>query len=159
MPKSKTAVRASGYPFQRVVAEQLLGVFQVTEEWGYVDRERNERRALDVFAFKRLRETTRLWVDLALLVECKRSDLPFVFFAAAAPRVPREFPVVAGLRGNAPELHVTSVGSTSTPASRFLGLHDFPFVSGARPRAAHLPAQSGKAKNWTSLAAFHSTKL
>jgi hypothetical protein len=126
----ETAVRASGYPLQRVVAEQLLGVFQVTEEWGYVDRETTERRALDVFAFKRLRETTRLWVDLALLVECKRSDLPFVFFAAAAPRVPREFPVVAGLRGKAPELHVTSVGSTSTPASRFLGLHDFPFVSG-----------------------------
>lgn len=124
----EAAVRASGYPLQRVVAEQLLGTFQVTEEWGYVDRE-GERRALDVFAFRRLRETSRLWLDLALLVECKRSDLPFVFFAAASPRVPQEFPVVAGLRGRAPELHVKGVGSTSAPASRFLGLHDFPFVS------------------------------
>jgi|SRR5450759_4078027 len=125
----EAAVRLSGYPLQRVVAEQLLGAFEVTEEWGYVDRETDDRRALDVFAYKRLRETPRLWVSLALLVECKRSDLPFVFFAAAAPRVPHEFPVVAGLRGRAPEIHVKGVGSTSAPASRRLGLHDFSFVS------------------------------
>jgi hypothetical protein len=84
---------------------------------------------LDVFAFKSLRESTRLWINLALLVECKRSDLPFVFFAAAAPRVPSEFPVVVGLRGRAPDIHVTGVGSTSAPAAQFLGLHDLPFVS------------------------------
>lgn len=125
----EAAVRMSGYPLQRVVAEQLLGTFEVSEEWGYVDRETNDRRALDVFAYKRLRETARLWLNLALLVECKRSDLPFVFFAAAAPRVPKEFPVIAGLRGKLPELHVKGVGSTSAPASRVLGLHDFSFVS------------------------------
>jgi hypothetical protein len=125
----EAAVRASGYPLQRVVAEQLLGTFEVTEEWGYVDRETNDRRALDVFAYKKLRDTARLWVSVVVLVECKRSDLPFVFFAAAAPRVPLEFPVIAGLRGKLPELHVKGVGSTSAPASRVLGLHDFPFVS------------------------------
>jgi hypothetical protein len=128
----EAAVRASGYPLQRVVAEQLLGVFKVTEEWGYVDRETNIRRALDVFAFRRLRETPRLWLDLALLVECKRSDLPFVFFAAAAPQVPHEFPVVAGLRGRAPEIHVAGVGSTSAPASQFLGLCVFRPIVNAR---------------------------
>src|SRR6185436_2371068 len=57
------------------------------------------------------------------------SELPFVFFAAAAPQVPREFPVVAGLRGRAPEIHVPGVGSTFAPTSQFLGLHDFAFVS------------------------------
>lgn len=123
------AVRMSGYPLQRVVAEQLLGKFEVTEEWGYVDRETNEHRSLDIFAFRRIRESARLWLNLALLVECKRSDLPFVFFEAAAPRVPREFPIIAGLRGKMPELHVTGVGSTSAPVSNFLGLQDFSFVS------------------------------
>ena len=33
----------------------------------------------DVFAFKRLSDTTGLSLNLALLVECKRSYLPFVF--------------------------------------------------------------------------------
>ncbi len=127
----EAAVRASGYPLQRVVAEQLLNTFQVTEEWGYADRETNDRRALDVFAYKALRETSRLWLGLAMLVECKRSDLPFVFFAAAAPRVPREFPVIAGLRGKAVEVHVKGVSSTTAPASAVLGLHDFPFASSA----------------------------
>lgn len=64
-----------------------------------------------------------------LLIECKRSDLPFVFFAAAAPRMPSEFPVIAGLLGKPLELYVKGIGSTSVPAARFLGLHDFPFVS------------------------------
>lgn len=140
------AVRTSGYPLQRVVAEQLLGVFEVTEEWGYVDRETKEHRALDIFAFRRLRESARLWVNLALLVECKRSDLPFVFFEAAAPRVPREFPIVAGLRGKTPEIHVTGVGSKSAPASRFLGLHDFPFVSSAPPTCSAFARAERKGK-------------
>jgi hypothetical protein len=59
------AVRLSGYPLQRVVAEQLLEAFEVTEEWGYVDRESNDRRTLDVFAYKNLRDTARPWLSLA----------------------------------------------------------------------------------------------
>jgi hypothetical protein len=125
----EAAVRASGYPLQRVVAEQLLDAFEVTEEWGYLDRETSERRALDVFGFRGLRDTQKLRLNLALLIECKRTDLPFVFFAAAAPTVPHEFPVVAGLRGRHPELHVTGIGSRSVPASQFLALHEFTFVS------------------------------
>jgi hypothetical protein len=140
------AVRLSGYPLQRVVAEQLLGTFEVTEEWGYVDRETNDRRALDVFAHKKLKETSYLWINLALLVECKRSDLPFVFFAAAAPKIPHEFPVVAGLRGKQPELHVKGIGSTSAPASRFLGLHDFAFVAAGPPTCSAFTRAERKGK-------------
>jgi hypothetical protein len=143
----EAAVRVSGYPLQRVVAEQLLRTFEVTEEWGYVDRETNDRRALDVFAYKKLKETAGLWVSLALLVECKRSDLPFVFFAAAAPRVPREFPVIAGLRGKPLELHVKGVGSTSAPASKVLGLHDFPFVSSAATTCSAFTRAERKGKD------------
>jgi hypothetical protein len=143
----EAAVRVSGYPLQRVVAEELLPMFEVTEEWGYVDRETNDRRALDVFAYRKLKETAALWISLALLVECKRSDLPFVFFTAAAPRVPREFPVIAGLRGKPVELHFKGAGSTSAPASRVLGLHDFPFVSSAAPTCSAFSRAERKGKD------------
>lgn len=140
------AVRMSGYPLQRVIAEQLLGEFDVTEEWGYVDRETAEHRALDIFASKRIRESAHFWFDLALLVECKKSDLPFVFFEAAAPQAPREFPIISGLGGKSPELHVTGVGSTSTSVSRFLGLHDFPFVSSGPPTCSAFARAERKGK-------------
>jgi hypothetical protein len=40
-------VRMSRYPLQHVVAEQLLAEFDVTEEWGYGDRDPSEPRALE----------------------------------------------------------------------------------------------------------------
>ena len=129
----EAAVRCSGYPLQRVVAEELLCDFRVTEEWGYLDRESKEHRTLDVFGFRRLSEKTGLWLSTALLVECKRSELPYVFFEAAAPEVPREFPAVAGLHGKTPELHVGGVGSRSVPVAEFLRLADFAFVSQGPP--------------------------
>ena len=118
---------------QRIVAEELVGKFEVTEEWGFVDRETKEHRSLDVFAHRKTLECTRLWLSAALLIECKRSDLPFVFFEATVPRTPAEFPLVAGLGGRTPELHVADLGSTTAPVARFLGLYEFPFVSAGPP--------------------------
>jgi hypothetical protein len=129
----EAAVRSSGYPLQRVVAQELLCDFRVTEEWGYLDRESKEHRTLDVFGFRLLSETTGLRLSTVLLVECKRSDLPHMFFEAAAPEVPREFPVVAGLRGRAPELHVDGAGFRPVPVAEFMRLADFAFVSQSPP--------------------------
>ncbi len=143
----ESAVRQSGYPLQRVVAEGLAGKFEVTEEWGFVDRVTQEHRSLDVFAHRRISECTQLWLDAALLVECKRSDLPFIFFEAAVPRTPAEFPLVAGLRGRTPELHVTDVGSTTASVARFLGLHEFPFVSAGPPTCSSFTKSERKSKD------------
>jgi hypothetical protein len=142
----EAAVRRSGYPLQRVVAEELLRDFTVTEEWGYIDRESKEHRTLDVFGFRRLSDTTGLWLSTALLVECKRSDLPYVFFEAAAPKVPKEFPVIAGLQGKTPNLHVTGVGSRSVPVSEFLRLADFRFISHGPPVCSSFARAERKGK-------------
>jgi hypothetical protein len=142
----ETAVHASGYPLQRVVAEELLPDFSVTEEWGYLDRESGAHRGLDLLAYREIRETAQLLLRAALLVECKRSDLPYVFFEAAAPGLPREFPVVAGLHGNALDVRVQGVGSRSSPVAEFLRLADFPFVSNGPPVCASFARAERKGK-------------
>jgi hypothetical protein len=46
-----TAIEKSGYPLQSIVADRLVkGGFNVTEEWGYTDRDSGEPRSLDVLA-------------------------------------------------------------------------------------------------------------
>jgi hypothetical protein len=97
------AVRRSGYPLQTVIATELQKTFVVTEEWGYQDRTTQEQRTLDVFAFKRLREENRAGVLVApsvvLLVECKRSQHPFIFFKSETEkgRALSGFPRICGL--------------------------------------------------------------
>ncbi len=127
------AVKISGYLLQRVVAEQLLDDFHVTEEWGYNDRETKEHRALDVFAFYMIEESQALRVSVALLIECKRAELPYVFFRTAAPRVPFDFPTIVSLRGKDLELHKAGIGSRSVSGTQFLKLHNFEFVASGPP--------------------------
>lgn len=125
------AVRKSGYPVQTVVARELSDNFTVVEEWGYVDRASQEHRALDIFAHRRLDATSaRLEMSLTLLIECKRSDMPYVFFAAAIPHVPSGFPSISGLPKRRFALHDESRHcSTEVPPADFMRCADFTFVS------------------------------
>src|SRR2546430_610830 len=93
------AVRRSGYPLQTVVAQVLMQTFQIIEEWAYVDRDTQEHRSLDLFASRRISipDHSRLVPSLALLIECKRAELPYVFFPTAALRLPPGFPAVLGV--------------------------------------------------------------
>jgi hypothetical protein len=83
-----TAVASSGYPLQTVVASILRqsGFDSIAEEWVYSDADTGELRALDLRASKRLYEFREpqpyVRPAVELLVECKRSELPFVFFAS-----------------------------------------------------------------------------
>ncbi len=140
------AVTLSGYPLQRVVAQQLLRNFSVTEEWGYIDRDSKQHRTLDVFAFRNLRESENLWVGLALLVECKRSELPYVFFQAASPKLPYDFPSVVGLGRKELELHKPGVGSRSVSGAQFLKLHDTDFVAAGPPISSAFARAERKGK-------------
>ena len=144
----EAAVRNSGYPLQRVVAEELLRDFKVHEEWGYLDRESKEHRTLDVFGLRRLSDNTGLWLSTAVLVECKRSELPFVFFEAATPEIPREFPPVAGLHGKTPDIQVAGVGSRSAPVAELLRLADFEFVSHGPPVCSSFAKTERKGKEF-----------
>ena len=140
------AVRLSGYPLQRVAAELLVDNFDVTEEWGFRDRETNDHRSLDLFAFREVATTAHLRLGAVLLVECKKSELPFVFFEAAAPRIPSDFPRIAGLRGQKPQLYsLDGVYQTPTIAA-FLRLQDLAFVSDGPPMCSSFTKSERKGK-------------
>lgn len=144
------AVRRSGYPLQTVVAQALLPRFQVTEEWGYSDRDTQEHRSLDLFASYTITKPagSQLRPTLALLIECKRSALPYLFFRAAVPETPREFPAVLGLSDNY-ELHVPG-GVRYISPSALLRLDEFRFVNSGPPLCNALAKSAGE-KNQKAL--------
>ncbi len=91
------AIEASGYPLQGVVTEKLLAFgFGAAEEWGYIDRDTGENRALDIHAWIDLPpdEVHKIFSSLALLIECKRSVHPFVFFKKVTKWQGTGFPAV-----------------------------------------------------------------
>jgi hypothetical protein len=95
------AVSKSGYPLQTIVGNYLRSQFHVQEEWSYIDKDAQELRTIDILAEKHLydltREHPRVRPTLDLLVECKQSALPYVFFLSSSkPWVPH-FPLLAGL--------------------------------------------------------------
>lgn len=130
------AVTDSGYPLQAIVAGNLAAYFSVTEEWGYVDRATGEHRSLDVFGYKTLKPCSdRLVPSLTLLVECKRSELPFVFFTPGVPRIPPGFPSIFGFAKDKFELHVARTSMKYVAPADFARLADLPFVGMGPPMA------------------------
>ena len=131
----RVAVSRSGYPLQELVANVLAEQFAVQQEWSYVDTDTNDIRTMDIFAEKYLYDPDqvgdeRVYPRLDLLVECKRSDLPYVFFLAPQQRWVRDFPLVAGLPSD--EMNVTtddSPSSWSLGVLDALGLRAHPFAA------------------------------
>jgi hypothetical protein len=129
------AVAKSGYPLQTVIARILAGKdWSVTEEWSYFDSDTGDPRTLDVRGRRRLQSQEQsneraFHPSLDLLIECKQSDLPYVFFGAASPAIVETFPRLVGLplqvnlQGDTPGLH------WSVSALRALGGTDESFVA------------------------------
>jgi hypothetical protein len=125
-------VQRSGYPLQTAVALELQRQFVITEEWGYPDRNTEEHRTLDVFAFRRLEQEviggTTVAPSVVLLLECKQSTLPYFFFRSVAyqSRPVPDFPCVFGIR----PINLTAGNSTrEIQATECLGLSSEPFAS------------------------------
>jgi len=141
------AVRRSGYPLQSIVAAELAKSFAVTEEWGYADRTTQEQRNLDIFAFKRLAEENRNGLLVApsvvMLVECKRSSHPFVFFESETEqsRSLSGFPTIVGVQRV--ELR-QGVRSKEVAPSQCLGLESEPFAIGGPPICTTFARAGGK---------------
>lgn len=95
------AVRVSGYPLQTVIYEMLSNKFHIQEEWNYVDSDSSEERAIDLLAQLNLYEfkepQPRVRPNLNLILECKQSDMPYVFFLTKDKQCTPTFPVIAGL--------------------------------------------------------------
>lgn len=127
------AISKSGYPLQTIVANFLRPQFQVQEEWSYIDRDTQERRTIDLLAGKWLfdfsRGQPRVRPTLDLLIECKQSTLPYVFFLSSDKPWVYHFPLLAGLFKH--ELAITTDDDASTwalPILHVLGLDSHPFI-------------------------------
>ncbi len=128
------AITRSGYPLQTRVAENLSVKFHVREEWSYLDRDSNALRTLDIHASQRLFDfrssQPRVRPELNILIECKQSDLPFVFFETRHRPWLQNFPIIAGLKSNTIELVTDDDLSTWTlPILDTLGLNHHKFLT------------------------------
>ncbi len=125
------AVSRSGYPLQHLVAGHLQSKFKIQEEWSYFDKDSNAYRNIDILAEHRVcmpeDEDSRIYPYLDLLIECKRSDLPFIFFLSSSrPSVPY-FPQIAGLFNN--NTMVSPYTGHLSPILRALNLNEHPFLT------------------------------
>lgn len=111
--------------------------FRVFEEWGFIDRDTDEHRSLDLFAW-RGRESgsdATIQPELVLLVECKRSVHPYVFFESVPENRPYRFPVFAGLPSQFVSLSADKV-SGPRHISEVLGIDELKFIAAGPPRCA-----------------------
>ncbi|MFD7403327.1 hypothetical protein ACFV7R_11770 [Streptomyces sp. NPDC059866] len=108
----KAAIDKSGYLMQSTVVDKLSKHFPILgpnsfiqEEWTYVDNDSGEVRAVDAlvdFALKEPRERKLGSISpyLNLIVECKQSTLPYIFFLRDHPlSATMNFPELGGLQG------------------------------------------------------------
>jgi len=160
------AIDISGYPLQGMVAKMLGNQFDVTEEWGYIDAETKEHRSLDLFAGRALTAAesgpSAVHPRIALMIECKRSRHPYVFFRSMASRNIPDFPRVVGIPGGRISIKETGTnrGSEVSPWVAF-DVHKLPFVDPGPPKCATFAkaTPSGKKVELTGADPFNSLIL
>jgi len=140
------AVSRSGYPLQTVIADVLRELVSVSEgqpfvqeEWGYIDTDSKELRTIDILAERLLfdlgwllssRKQPRIRPMLNLMIECKQSTLPYIFFLSRGRPLIRHFPLLAGLRHQTLETQSDDDPSTwNFDIMDALGLRLHPFLS------------------------------
>ena len=99
--KIKDGIKHSGYPLQVIISNHLENKFLVQQEWAYVDQDTESIRSIDILAELMLYDPQdikpKVRPSLNLLIECKKSELPCVFFLSKNMIYPSKFPVIAGL--------------------------------------------------------------
>jgi hypothetical protein len=127
------AVKKSGFPLQTRVANILRTEFHLEEEWSFEDSQTKTLRTLDILGQKYLYELEehgqpRARPMLSMLIECKQSDLPYVFFAGAKTHL-QTFPVFAGLFNDKITIKTDDSRSTwSCGLMQMLSLLELPFA-------------------------------
>ena len=166
-PEAKviSAIADSGYPLQGRVARNLQGEFRVTEEWGYFDKSTNTHRSLDLFAYRRHdSRSDRIRPSCALLVECKRSQYPYVFFRRMADYEIPQFPRVLGIAeiiNLRQRITSTQMSMRGFSAAQILGLEELPFLVPGPPRSVGFSKlmRKGKELELSGAEPFHSIVL
>lgn len=98
--KLNAAIIKSGYPLQTKVALLLRDTFRIQEEWSFFDEKTNDIRTIDLLAERPLYDMEQrpaVPPILNLVIECKQSELPFIFFLSDQKLFVPNFPLVAGL--------------------------------------------------------------
>jgi hypothetical protein len=114
------AVKSSGYPLQSRIASLLRDrVDVVEEEWGFVDRDTHELRTLDIRTDTWLftsndQINVRVRPHLTMLIECKRSELPWLFFRSTVTPSLEDYPRLEGLNHSEIETYTDIELSTTT---------------------------------------------
>jgi hypothetical protein len=134
----RDAVSLSGFPLQILVAAALQDRgFHVQEEWAYLDPDSDERRALDIVGRRYQSDSAFVsekggsLLSTALLVECKRSTRPYLFFESVNPPTLGTFPPVVGLGNGRIRLSPADAEANwiqEQALSHFLGADAEPFV-------------------------------
>lgn len=95
------AIKKSGYPLQTIIANKLREYFYCQEEWSFIDGKSKELRSLDIMAQTSLYDfekgQPRARPILNLLIECKQSELPYVFFLSPDKLSTWDYPYISGL--------------------------------------------------------------
>lgn len=129
------AVLKSGYPLQTRISKNLSDRFFVQEEWSFVDKKTGDVRNTDILAERSFwdedKKQPRVRPTLNLIIECKRSELPYIFFLSEdTPSVPH-FPFIVGLHDDNIILKTGDDPSTwQMPILSCLGLDDEKFLKG-----------------------------
>lgn len=147
------AIKKSGYPLQSIIASWLRFDFPpdysrhwyVEEEWSYLDSDTHEIRTMDIHASASLSNLNNPGSDLQtpdgnpignylvlpyleLLIECKQSELPYVFFLTTKRSV-RDFPMISGLHSDSILLEAFSEEGETISILEALGLQNHSFLS------------------------------
>lgn len=129
------AIKLSGYPLQLRVAAKLRSLGLVTnDEWTYVDRTTGATRAMDMAASKLLVKASsdpfsqlRVRPRVQLLVECKRSEMPYIFFRTRSrPHV--SWSQIAGLHQSRVQVHMADGDPVGWSVEDVLELDEQGFV-------------------------------
>lgn len=145
------AVETSGYPLQIVVGSTLVERgYGLEEEWAFGDPDTGERRSLDVVAVSdhhtgpASTEHATIKFAQALLIECKQSRNPYLFFESVAPPELVHFPEMLGIGSDivAPK---GTLGIGGDPIGEFLSVQDEALLK-TPPIAASLSRAEPKGK-------------
>jgi len=132
------AISKSGYPLQTVIADKLRSNFDCQEEWSFIDYQTNELRSLDIIAKRYLynvnEKNVHVRPSLNLLIECKQSELPYVFFLSPEKIKTYHYPLISGLYHKQIKVSTNDELSTTTyPISAALDLQEDEFVLQTAP--------------------------
>jgi hypothetical protein len=156
------AVDRSGYPLQTAVAKVLRDEFEVQPEWGFLDRITGEMRAIDVLATRMLyseleSNAKRIRPKLTIIAECKRSDLPYVFFTDDYGAFGRRIQI-AGLHSNEIAVHTNDDRSTwalHVQEALGMGQHEFMTATSMCTTFSKCERRGGSSLQLSGMDAYH----